>query len=696
MIDACVALVDNPACTITDLMRHLPGPDFPTAAFINGAAGTREAYATGRGRIYMRARSHVEDTEKGTGKQALIVTELPYQVNKARLLEKIAELVKERHVEGITALRDESDKDGMRVVIELRRGEVPEVVLNNLYKHTQLQSVFGINMVVLMDGQPHTLNLKQIIEAFLRHRREVVTRRTIFELRKARERTHLLEGLAVALANIDAIIALIKAAPNTAEAKVALMQRPWPPGDVVQMLRRAAAGIPPEAELPPDSELGSVEYRLSEAQAQAILDLRLHRLTSLEQDKIFDEYRQLLEVIARLSEILGSTERLMAVIREELLVIREQFADPRRTEILLDQQDLTREDFITPEDVVVTFSRTGYAKSQSLSLYRAQHRGGKGRAAANVKEEDFIDKLFVANTHDTMLCFSSRGKVYRLKVHQLPRTGPGGRGKPIVNLLPLEGDERISAVLPVQEHLEGKYVFMATQHGVVKKIPLLDIARPRPSGIVALGLRDGDCLIGVELTDGSQEIMLFASDGKAIRFSEEDVRSTGRDAIGIRGITLNEGSQVIALMVAGAGCVLTVTENGYGKRTPLEEYRFQSRGGQGVISIRTSERNGRVVGAVLAQEEDEIMLITNAGTLVRTRVSEISQVGRNTQGVKLIALADDERLVGVERIVEKDEAGESDGIPLVTEEPEEAFLSSPLAEEEPDSSGSVTDDDPVE
>ncbi|CAK0766345.1 DNA gyrase subunit A [Gammaproteobacteria bacterium] len=657
VIDACVALVDNSECTLIDLMRHIPGPDFPTAAFINGAAGIREAYATGRGRIYLRARSHIEEAEKGAGKQAIIVTELPYQVNKAKLLEKIAELVKERNVEGITALRDESDKDGMRVVIELRRGEVPEVVLNNLYQHTQMQSVFGINMVALMDGRPHTLGLKQILEAFLRHRREVVTRRTVFELRKARERAHILEGLAVALANIDRIIALIKAAPNPGEARGVIVAHSWRPGEVIQMLERAGADVSRPQGLSPGLGLTSDGYRLSEVQAQSILDLRLHRLTGLEQDKILEEYRQLLDAIVELLAILGSNERLMAVIREELLAIRAQFADPRRTEIQIDQQDLTIEDLITEEDVVVTFSHTGYAKYQSLSLYRAQHRGGKGRAAANVKEEDFIDKLFVANTHATLMCFSSRGKVYWVKVHQLPQAGPGGRGRPIINLLPLEGDERINAVLPVREYTEGKYVFMATQQGVVKKIPLVEISRPRPSGLIAVGLREGDYLIGVELTDGSREIMLFASDGKAVRFPEEDVRPMGRDATGVRGIHLQEGSRVISLMVAGSGCVLTVTENGYGKRTPIEEYRLQGRGGQGVISIQTSERNGSVVGSILVQDEDEIMLITNAGTLVRTRVAEISQVGRNTQGVKLISLSDDERLVGIERVAEQDAAG---------------------------------------
>jgi len=669
VIDACVALVDNPECTLVDLMHHIPGPDFPTAAFINGAAGIREAYATGRGRIYMRARSHVEEAEKGAGKQAIIVTELPYQVNKARLLEKIAELVKERHIEGITALRDESDKDGMRIVIELRRGEVPDVVLNNLYQRTHMQSVFGINMVALVDGQPHTLSLKQIIEAFLRHRREVVTRRTVYELRKARERAHLLEGLAVALANIDPIIVIIKAAPNPVAAKITLTSCFWPSEGVVQMLERAGAAASRPLGLATELGLTATGYQLSESQAQAILELRLHRLTGLEQDKILEEYRQLLEIIAGLLAILGSTALLMAVIREELLVIRAQFVDPRRTEIQINQQDLTMEDLITEEDVVVTFSHTGYVKYQVMTSYRAQRRGGKGKAAANVKEEDFIDKLFVANTHDTLVCFSSRGRVYWIKVYQLPQAGPGGRGKPIINLLPLEEGERINAILPIRDYSDGKYVFMATRQGLVKKVPLAEISHPRALGRIALGLREGDNLIGVELTDGSRDVMLFASDGKAVRFSEENVRSTGRSATGIRGIRLLEDSQVIALMVVGPGSVLTVTENGYGKRTAIEEYHAKGRGAQGVISIQTDERNGSVVGAILVQEEDEIMLITNAGTLVRTRVAEIPKVGRNAKGVKLISLSDDARLVGIERIAEQDEAGTSGVTAVIIESP---------------------------
>ena len=659
VIDACVALVDDPATELAALMQIVPGPDFPTAALINGSAGIREAYTTGRGRVVMRARSHVEDTER-SGKQAIIVTELPYQVNKARLLEKIAELVKERRIEGITELRDESDKDGMRMVIELRRGEVAEVVLNNLYQHTQLQTVFGINMVALVDGQPLTLNLKQLLEAFLRHRREVVIRRTVYELRKARERAHILEGLAVALANIDPIIALIKASPNPAEAKAALLAMPWAPGIVVDMLERAGATASRPEGLPDCLGLVEGHYRLSETQAQAILDLRLHRLTGLEQDKILGEYRELLTTIDGLLAILNSFTRLMAVIREELLAVRAQYADPRRTEILVDHQELTMEDLITEEDVVVTFSHAGYAKYQALSLYRAQRRGGKGRAAASVKEEDFIDKLFVANTHDTLLCFSSRGRVYWIKVYQLPQAGPGARGKPLVNLLPLEGDERINAVLAVRDFSAGGFVFMASQQGVVKKTPLTDLSRPRAAGIIAVGLREGDCLVGVELTDGQRDIMLFTRQGKVVRFSEEEVRAMGRDATGVRGITLQEEDRVIALMVAGPGAVLTATENGYGKRTAIEEYPVRGRGGQGVISIQTSERNGPVVGATLVREEDEIMLITDAGTLVRTRAAEVSLVGRNTQGVRLITLSGGEKLVGLEPVAEQDEANSAE------------------------------------
>ncbi len=661
--NACLALIDNPEIDVAGLMQHVPGPDFPTAGIINGAAGIHEAYHTGRGRIYVRARTEMEEMD--SGRQRIVVTELPYQVNKARLLEKIAELVKEKKLEGISELRDESDKDGMRMVIELKRGEVPEVVLNNLYKQTQMQSVFGINMVALLDGQPKLLNLKQMLEAFIRHRREVVTRRTIFELRKARERAHVLEGLAVALANIDPIIELIKAAPNPAEAKAGLLAKSWEAGVVIEMLERAGA----EASRPEglSKEFGLVDgmYRLSEAQAQAILELRLHRLTGLEQDKIINEYRELLDTIADLLDILGSHERLMQVIRDELLAIREQYGDERRTEILSTKLDLTLEDLISEEDVVVTLSHEGYAKAQPLSDYRAQKRGGRGKSATATKDEDFIDKMFVANTHDTILCFSSRGRVYWLKVYELPQAGRASRGKPIVNLLPLEEGERINAILPVREFTEGEYVFMATANGTVKKTPLVDYSRPRASGIIAVDLVDGDQLVGVALTDGQRDIMLFSSAGKVIRFKEENVRAMGRVSRGVRGIRLGEGQKVISLIVADEGYVLTATENGYGKRTPIDDYPVYGRGGQGVIAIQSSERNGAVVGAVLVTEEEEIMLITNGGTLVRTRVAEVSSMGRNTQGVRLINLTKDEKLIGMERIAESDEdevvEGDSEG-----------------------------------
>ncbi|HQU15375.1 MAG: DNA gyrase subunit A [Chromatiales bacterium 21-64-14] len=651
VINACLALLDDPECTIGQLMEHLPGPDFPTAGIINGAAGIREAYRTGRGRIYVRARSHVEDDSRG--RQAIIVTELPYQVNKARLLEKIAELVKERRVEGITELRDESDKDGMRMVIELRRGEVPEVVINNLYQHTQLQSVFGINMVALVDGQPQLLDLKRILEAFIRHRREVVTRRTLFDLRKARERAHILEGLAVALANIDEVIALIKASPGRAEAREALMARAWKAGVVTEMLERAGAAASRPDGLAPELGLVDGQYRLSSNQAQAILDLRLHQLTGLEQDKIVSEYKTLLDQIDDFLQILSDPERLAQVVREELTDVRDRYGDARRTEIVSTHEDLTMEDLIGEEDVVVTLSHAGYAKTQPVDAYQAQRRGGKGKAAANMKEEDFIDKLFIANTHDTLLCFSSRGRVYWLKVYQLPHSGRTARGKPIVNLLPLEEGERINALLPVREYEEGRFVFMATRGGTVKKTPLTDFSRPRASGIIAIELRGDDQLVGVAITDGAQEAMLISSAGKAIRFPEGEVRAMGRTAGGVRGVRLQEGQQVIALMIATESAVLTVTEHGYGKRTAMSEYSPQGRGGQGIIAIQCSERNGRVVGATLVDDEDEIMLISEAGTLVRTRVAEIPVLGRNTQGVRLIRLGADEKLVGVERILEE-------------------------------------------
>ncbi len=658
IVDACLALIANPGITIQELMEIVPGPDFPTAGIINGARGIAEAYATGRGRIYVRARTHVEEADNG--KQAIIVTELPYQVNKARLLERIAELVKEKKIEGISALRDESDKEGMRVVIELRRGENPDVLLNNLYQHTQMQNVFGINMVALVEGQPRLLNLKQILEAFIRHRQEVVTRRTVFDLRKAREKAHVREGLAIALANIDPIIALIKSARSPAEAKEQLVSTPWEPGVVIQMLERTGAGASRPEGLPAHVGLHEGKYHLSETQAQAILDMRLHRLTGLEQDKILAEYEELLKRIEELLAILGSHERLMAVIRDELTELREQYGDARRTEIVASHEDLTIEDLIEEEDVVVTLSHEGYVKAQPLDTYRAQRRGGKGKSATSVKEEDFIDKLFVANTHDTILCFSSRGKVYWLKVYQLPQAGRNARGRPIVNLLPLDEDERINAVLPIREYAEDRFVFFATASGTVKKTPLKDFSRPRLSGIIAIELRDGDQLVGVELTGGDQDVLLFTSAGKAIRFNEADVRPMGRTAVGVRGVKLGEGQKVISLIIASDGDVLTATENGYGKRTPIDEYPRHGRGGQGVISIQTTERNGPVVGAELVQPGDEVMLITTSGTLVRTPVDDISVMGRNTQGVRLISLGEGEKLSGIERIVnmQDDDSGE--------------------------------------
>ncbi len=656
VVNACVALIDNPGLTIKELMEYVPGPDFPTAGIINGVRGIHEAYHTGRGRVYIRARSHIEGEEGG--KQAIIVTELPYQVNKARLLEKIAELVKDKKIEGISSLRDESDKEGMRMVIELRRGEVAEVVLNNLYQHTQMQSVFGINMVALVDGQPRLLDLKQVLEAFIRHRREVVTRRTVFDLRKARERGHVLEGLAVALANIDEVIELIKKSGSRVEARSELMAREWAPGIVTELLERAGADAYRPAGLDRQFGYQGEFYKLSETQAQAILDLRLHQLTGLEQDKIVNEYKEVIERIDGLLAVLNDPDRLMQVIREELVEVREEFGDQRRTEILTDHLDLTLEDLITEEDVVVTLSHAGYAKSQPLSAYSAQRRGGRGKSATRVKEEDFIDKLFIASTHDTILCFSSRGKAYWLKVYQLPQAGRAARGKPLVNLLPLEEGERINAVLPVREFRDDQYVFMATASGTVKKTPLKDFSRPRASGIIAVDLRPGDYLIGVEVTDGDRDAMLFTNAGKVIRFKESDVRPMGRTACGVRGIRLQPNQKVIALIIVDDGYVLTATENGYGKRTPVSDYPVHGRGGQGVISIQSTERNGEVIGAELVNEDDEIMLISSGGTLVRTRVREVSSMGRNTQGVRLINLQNGEKLVGIERIVEEDEDGD--------------------------------------
>jgi len=653
IITACVALIDNPAVDIDTLMSYVPGPDFPTAAIINGRAGIIEAYRTGRGRALMRARTEIE-THESSGKQSIIVTELPYQVNKAKLIEKIAELVKDKNITGITALRDESDKDGMRMVIEVRRGEQADVLLNNLYAQTQLQCAFNINMVALVDGRPQVLNLKAILECFIQHRREVVTRRTLFELRKARERAHILEGLGIALANIDEMIALIKASANPNEAKENLLAKVWKPGLVLEMLDRAGDDVSHLSES--ESNYGFTSdrsgYQLSVTQAQAILELKLHRLTGLEQDKILSEYKSLLEQIKDLLDILGSTERLLAVIRAELLDIQQQFGDARRTEILNSQEDLAIEDLITPGERVVTLSYEGYIKAQPLDMYQAQRRGGKGKQATTMKEEDFIDRLVIANTHDTILCFSSIGKVYWLKVYQLPEASRIARGRPIINLLPLQPDERINAILPIKEYSDDHFVVMATAHGTVKKVALTEFSRPRTSGIIALELRDNDKLIGVDLTDGKNEIMLFTDAGKVIRFNEESVRGMGRSARGVRGVKLQEGQQVISLIIAKPeGAILTATENGYGKQTPIEEYRITGRGGQGVISIKVNERNGRVIGAIQVTPGHEVMLISNKGTLVRTRVDEISIVGRGAQGVRLINLTD-EQLVGLQRVEE--------------------------------------------
>ncbi len=649
VISACLALIDEPNSTIDDLMTHIHGPDFPTAGFINGAMGIRHAYETGRGKIYLRARCHFENIGDSS-RQAIITTELPYQVNKARLLEKIAELIKEGKLEGISGLRDESDKDGMRMVIELKRGEVAEVVLNNLYKQTQFQTVFGINMVAIHEGRPYCLNLKEILAAFINHRREIVTRRTIYLLRKARERAHILEGLAIALANINAMIDMIKAAKTPAEAKEQLLATQWEAGLVLSLIERTNASDSRPDNLPAEYGLANGVYRLSEAQAQAILELRLHRLTGLEQDKIVSEYTQLLEQIAFYLHILADDVRLMAVIREELVAIKEQYSEPRRTEIMINQSDLSDEDLITEEDMVVTVSHEGYVKAQPLSDYQSQHRGGRGKSATATKEDDFIDQIVIACTHDTILCFSSKGKVYALKVYQLPIASRASRGKPFVNLLPLEEGEKINAFLPTRDYDENKFVFMATSAGTVKKTPLSEFAYQRTSGKIAIDLREDDTLIGVAITDGNQNIMMFSSDGKAIRFNEGDVRSMGRTASGVRGFRLREGEKIISLIVASEGAVLTVTENGYGKRTEVEKFRLQGRGGSGVIAMQTSERNGEVVGALLVSDNDELMIITDGGTLVRTRISEISVVGRSAQGVRVIRLDTNEKVVGVDKI----------------------------------------------
>ncbi|HLJ38675.1 MAG TPA: DNA gyrase subunit A [Steroidobacteraceae bacterium] len=651
-INACLALLDDPALPLASIMQHMPGPDFPTGGIINGAQEIATAYRTGRGRLSVRARVAIEDIGRGD-RQAIVVTELPYQVNKARLIERIAELVREKQLDGIAGdgLRDESDKDGMRIVIELKRGEVTEIVLNNLYAQTPMETVFGINMVALQDGQPKLMSLKEMLDAFIRHRREVVTRRTIYDLGKARERAHILEGLAVALANIDAVIALIKASPNPAEARAALLARAWPPGLVTELLERAGAISTRPQGLAADFGLNGGGYRLSEAQGQAILDMRLHRLTGLERDKIVEEYRTLLEQLRDLSDILARPERLTQVVRGELLEMRETYGDARRTEINRDHLNLTTEDLIEPQDVVVTLSHAGYAKAQPLTEYQTQRRGGRGKTATAVKDEDFVEKLFVAHTHDTVLCFSNRGKVYWLKVYELPQAGRGARGKPMVNLLPLGEGEKINALLPVKQYDEQHFVFMATRAGTVKKTPLAAFSRPRSTGIIAVDLADNDQLVGVALTDGEREIILVSSGGKAIRFHEGEVRYMGREAAGVRGIRLGAGQEVIALIVVGEGHVLTASAAGYGKRTPLEDFPAHGRGGQGVIALQTGGRNGDSVAALQVRAGEEIMLISSTGTLVRTTVDEISVQGRNTQGVRLIRLGEGgERLVGIERV----------------------------------------------
>ncbi len=650
VVDACILLVDEPESGIEQLMACIPGPDFPTAGYINGARGIREAYRSGKGKIYLRAKTHYEEDKKG--RQSIIVTELPYQVNKARLLEKIAELVKEKRLEGITGLRDESDKDGMRMVIELRRGEIADVILNNLYKQTQMQNVFGINMVALVNGQPRLLNLKQILEAFILHRREVVTRRTLFDLRKARDRAHLLEGLAVALSNIDEIIAMIKQSPSPAVAKAALLEKDWSPGIVTNMLQRTGADSSRPESIGEDVGLVGDLYRLTEKQAQAILDLRLHKLTGLEQDKIIAEYREILDKIEDLLDILNRDERLKQEIRRELEVVKQEFEDPRRTEIVVDHSDLTVEDLISEEDVVVTISHLGYAKAQPLESYSAQRRGGRGKAATKVKGEDFVEQMFAASTHDTLLCFSTRGKVYWQKVYQLPIGSRTSRGRPMVNLLPLEDNERITAILPVRDYPEDQFIFFATASGKVKRTSLSNFSRPRANGIIALDLRDEDSLIGVQLTGGKSDLMLFTSAGKGIRIDENDVRAMGRTAAGVRGIKIKGGDEVISLIAVDSdeGQILFATANGYGKRTRVGDFSTQGRGGQGVISIQTSKRNGAVVGAIKTQGDEEIMLISNGGTLVRTPSEDISILGRNTQGVTLIRLGENEQLVQIEAV----------------------------------------------
>jgi DNA gyrase subunit A len=658
IIAGAMALMENPEIDIDGLMEHISGPDFPTAAIINGKAGIVQAYKTGRGRIYMRAKAEIIDSEK-SGKQTILVHEIPYQLNKSKLIEKIAELVKEKKIEGITELRDESDKDGLRIVIELRKGEMGDVVLNNLYAQTQMQSVFGINMVALVDGQPRLLNLKEMLDSFIRHRREVVSRRTSYLLRKARDRGHILEGLAVALANIDEVIALIKDSPTSAEAKVKLLARPWKSDSVLVMLGEVGADACRPEGLDPQYGLKGKKYFISPEQAQAILDLRLHRLTGLEHEKLIGDYTELLKQIAEYLDILGSESRLLGVVRDELEAVKKEYGDERRTEIVGSQLDLTMEDLISEEDRVVTISKTGYAKSQPLADYSAQKRGGTGKAAASVKDEDIVEHLLIANTHDTLLCFSSQGKVYWLKVFMIPVASRIARGKPLVNILPLEEGERITSMLPVKDYPEDEFVFMATSNGTVKKTALTNFSRQRSVGLRAIELDEGDELVGTAITDGSKDVMLISSSGKTIRFNEDDVRAMGRTARGVRGIKMADEYKMIALIIPDpTKQILTVCEQGYGKRTQVDDFPVYGRGGQGVIGIQTSDRNGPVVGAAQVSESDEIMLISDKGTLVRTRVTEVSVQGRNTQGVRLIRLKDGENLVGLEQVDEPEEVEE--------------------------------------
>ncbi len=684
VIDGCLALIDNPEIDVDELMQFIPGPDFPTAGIINGRAGIIEAYRTGRGRIYMRARTEIEDIDRVGGRQQIVINELPYQLNKARLIERIAELVKEKKLEGISELRDESDKDGMRVVIELRRGEVPEVVLNNLYAQTQMQSVFGINVVALVDGQPRLLNLKDMLEVFVRHRREVVTRRTVFELRRARERGHILEGQAVALSNIDPVIALIKDSPTPAEAKERLIATAWESSAVSAMVERSGAESSRPDDLDEQYGMHDGFYHLSPEQAQAILDLRLHRLTGLEHEKLLAEYQEILAQISELLDILGSSERLLEVIREELEKIKADYGDERRTEITASHIDLTIADLIPEEERVVTISRSGYAKSQPLDAYDAQRRGGRGKAATGVKDEDFVEHLLVANSHTTLLLFSSKGKVYWKRTFEIPEASRASRGRPIVNLLPLEDGENITAMLPVDEYTEGYFVFMATANGTVKKTPLEQFSRPRTSGLIALALDDEDTLISAALTDGSHDVMLFSDGGKVTRFAESDVRAMGRTARGVRGMRLPEGDKLISMLIPEDGSqILTASERGYGKRTAITEFPSYRRGGQGVIAMVSNERNGKLVGAIQVLDGEEIMLISDQGTLVRTRVDEVSSLSRNTQGVMLIRLAADETLVGLERVQEPT---------LIDDEEDEALEGSSAATDaasEPDTTSDI-------